>query len=250
MLACARVRRRRIVPLLLAAAAHLLGVVAPQPETAAQPADHTLVDRVLAVVDNDPILASDVERVLALGLAERQPGESDSALRRRVLDGLIEQRLRFHEVDRFGFGQVPVEAIEARVEEIRSRFASEEVYQRDLRRLDMDEDDLRQLVARQLMIAVYVEERLGARIFVGLEDIRAYYEEELVPALEAGGETVPALATVREEIRTVLRERRLNEEVERWTEELRLQADIVDHSDSLHDELPPVLETLTGPPTP
>lgn len=242
MLASPAVSHRRwILPLLLAAA----GVVPPS--LAAQPPGHTLEDRILAAVDNDPILASDVERVIALGLVEPSPDEPDTVLRRRVLEGLIEQRLRFHEVDRFGFGQVPVEEIEERCEEIRSRFPTEEAFQQHLRRLDMNEQDLRQLVARQLMILAYVEERLGARVFVGLEEIRAYYQEELVPAMEARGERPPPLESVREEIRIVIRERQLTEEVQRWTEDLRRKADVVNHFDEHHDELPPVVETIPSP---
>src|SRR5215203_2755138 len=57
-----------------------------------------LNDRVRAVVDEDPILTSDVRRVIRLGLQERNPGEADVPFRRRVLDGLIEERLRFHEI--------------------------------------------------------------------------------------------------------------------------------------------------------
>jgi hypothetical protein len=46
---------------------------------------------------------------------------------------------------------------------------------------------------------------------------------------------------VREEIRAVLREMRLNEEIERWTEELRQEADIVDYFDDPREELPPLV---------
>lgn len=60
------------------------------------------VDRVLAVVDEETILASDVEQVIALGLVERQEEESEEAFRQRALQELIEQKLRFHEIDRYG----------------------------------------------------------------------------------------------------------------------------------------------------
>src|SRR5690242_11916758 len=79
---------------------------APAPPAASAPA--TLRDRVLAVVDEDPILASDVERAVKLGLEQPRPGEADERFRRRVLDALIDQRLQFHEIDRFNFEQVPV----------------------------------------------------------------------------------------------------------------------------------------------
>src|SRR6185503_3541712 len=96
------------------------------PQKATAPAaEPQLKDRVMAVVDEDPILASEVERVVALGLDKARPGESDVAFRRRILDDLFEQRLRFHEIDRFGFEQVPVDLIEKNVAEIRARFPSE-----------------------------------------------------------------------------------------------------------------------------
>jgi len=199
-----------------------------------------LVDRILAVVDEDPILASDVERVIGLGIAERGSGEDDRALRRRVLDELIEQRLRFHEVDRFGFTDVPVSEIQARFAEIRGRFPSPEAFRARLAELGMDEEGVRQLVARQLMVLTYVEERLGVRVFVGLDEIRAYYEQTLVPEMRRQGKPVPPVEEVREQIRGVLKEQRLNEELARWTEELRRQADVIDHFDSVHQELPAI----------
>ena len=81
------------------------------------PRQATLQDRVLAVVDEDPILASDVERAIRLGLEQPRPGETDERFRRRVLDALIDQRLQFHEIDRFNFEQVPVDEIQKRVAE-------------------------------------------------------------------------------------------------------------------------------------
>ena len=143
-----------------------------------------LVDRVVAVVDEDPILASELERVIAS--ASRAPeGEERRALRRRVLDGLIEQRLRFHEIDRFGFEQVPVDEIERSVAEIRAPLRrARRSSARGSRDLGLDRGGLRQLVARQLMVLTYVEERLGPRVFVGLDDIRAYFDEVLTPELQ------------------------------------------------------------------
>jgi hypothetical protein len=205
----------------------------------------SLVDRVVAVVDDDPILASDVERIRRLGLAgERLAGESDEAFGRRVLDQLIDQRLRFHEVDRFGGGQVSVGEVEARAEEIRSRFATEAAFRERLAEVDLTEVGLAQIIARQLAVLQYVEERLGARVFVSLEDIRSHYDSELIPALAAEGRPAPRIEAVREDIRAVLRERRLNEEIERWTEELRREADVIDLWDREAARLPPVVATI------
>jgi|CXWL01.1.fsa_nt_gi hypothetical protein len=205
------------------------------------------LDRVVAVVDDDPILASDLEPPIALGLVAREPGEGDDALHRRVLDSLIAERLRYHEVARFGgISTLPVAEVDAQVAAIRQRFADAAgavpaAFDAELARLGMTGESLRQLVARQLMVLTYVEERLGPRVFVTLDEIRAYYEHTLKPELEAQKKNVPAVEAVREQIRVVLKQQRLNEEVTRWTEELRRQADVIDSLASGGTPLPPVV---------
>ena len=225
----------RIVRLLLLVGLFAAPMIAATPQAPAEP---TLRDRIVAVVDGDPILQSDVERAQALGTAPPPAGSSERDARRRVLDGLIEERLRIHEVERYGFEQVPVEMIAKQVEAIRSRFPSDEVFQKRLQALGMTMEGLEQLVAQQLQVLVYVDELLGARVFVGLEEIEAYYERTLQPQLRAAGQPVPPLDEVRERIREVLRQQRLNEELQRWTAELRRGADVEDYFERPQRALP------------
>ena len=218
----------------------------------AQPAPaqkNVLQDRVLAVVDEDPILASDVDRVIKLGLMKPNPGEADAAFRRRVLDALVEERLRFHEIDRYGFEQVPVEEIEAQVARIRQNFPEDAAFRQALKEVGLDLKSLRQLVARQLLVLAYVDERLGARVFVSLDDISRYYRGVLTPQMQRQGQTPPPLEEVREQIREVLKQQKLNQELENWTEELREEADIVLHAASPQEKpLPPVVKRIEKKP--
>ncbi len=208
--------------------------------------DRQPVDRILAVVDDDPILSSEVDQVLALGVVQPEEGEGEREARRRALDFLIEERLRFHEVDRFGLAEVPVDVVDAEFERLQAEFGGPAKFGRVLDESELSEQGARQLLARQVMIWVYVEERLGARVFVGIEDIRQYYEEELLPELAARGEGKPEFDEVREAIRNLLRERRMNEELERWTTELLQAADVEDFFDSQFEDLPPAVMTIGG----
>lgn len=207
----------------------------------AAPEGLVLRDRVLAVVDEYPILSSDVDRAIALGLAQRNPDESVEAFRRRVLESLIDQRVRLNEVTRFGIEQVPVVSIEEQVQAIRDRFETEEAFSRLLDEVGLDLEGLRQLVAQRLAVWIYFEEFLGPRVFVSLEDIRSYYEDVLVPAVRARGEEPPPIETVREDIRELLKERRLNQAIAERTEELRREADVINYFDRESRELPPVV---------
>ena len=220
--------------------------VDPVPSGSVDPerSGHALRDRIVAVVDEEAILLSDLDQVIGLGLAERREGEAEAAFRDRVLDGLIDQRLRFQEVDELGFERVAVERIEAQVAQIEGRFPTRAAYLRRLEELELTEELLRQLVARQLMVLNYVEERLGARVFVSLDDIRAYYDDVLAPALRARGRTPPPLEEVREDVRAVLKEQRLNLEIVRWTDELRREADVRIFLDDPVDPLPPVVDVI------
>jgi hypothetical protein len=202
-----------------------------------------LQDRVQAVVDEDPILASDVERVIRLGLEKPHPGETDAQFRHRVLDDLIDQRLQFHEIDRFNFQEAPVDDIQKRVAEIRARYPDDASFQKALKEVGLDVKSLRQLVARQLLVLTYVDERLGSRVFVGPDDINRYYREVLTPEMQKRGQPVPPLADVREDIREVLKQQKMTQEMSTWTQELRARADIVVYPAG-NQPLPPVVKTI------
>ena len=231
-----------LAPLLAAAVVAAAPPPAAQhaPAATTQSADASLRDRIVAVVDGDPILQSDVDRAVVLsGIARGNGTGGEREQRRKVLDGLVEERLRIHEVERYGFEQVPVEMIAKQVETIRTKFGSDEELRRRLQALGMTMEGLEQLVAQQLQVLVYVDELLGARVFVGLEEIEAYYQRTLVPQLRTEKKPVPPLDEVREQIREVLRQQRLNEELQRWTAELRRAADVEDYLDRPQRALPP-----------
>ena len=220
---------------------------APAPAAAAPSSSgkNVLKDRVIAVVDDDPILATDLDRAIVIGQLEPKPGEAQRAFRRRVLDDLTAQRLRFHEIDRFGLEQVPVDQIERQVAEVRARFKDDATFRQKLREVGLDEAALRQLMARQLEVLAYVDERLGPQVFVGLDDISNYYRTVLTPQLQQQHLPVPPLEAVRDKIREVLRQQRLTEEIERWTEELRRKAVIAVYFDEpAGGPLPPVVKRI------
>jgi len=228
---------------------HPLAVpLAAQTPEAVEPAEVQLFDRIVAVVDQDPIFQGEIERIIELGLTEPREGEGPEAFRRRVLEELIERRLRYQKVGLFGTRTVSVEEIEAAVEELRSRISDQgRDFDQALAAADMTIEELRQIVARQLAVVDYVDRQLGTRVFISLEDIQSYYDEELVPRLRSQNAEIPPLDEVRETIRHVLQEQRLNEEIEKWTEDLRRKADVRILIDDYPDELPPLRRRIGSP---
>lgn len=200
------------------------------------------VDRIVAVVDEDPIFHSDLRRALAFGFAS--PG-SDPADLRPVLDQLVDERLRAHDIDRYGVPPASAAEIEAQLERIETSQGGPAAFEAELARLGSSREELRRKIDLQLRILVYIDERLAPRVFVDDAELNAYYEGELLPEMARQGQPAPALAEVREGIRSVLRERRLNEEAADWTLGLRQAARLTDLLDrGAPEELPPVVLRL------
>ncbi len=222
----------------------------PTPSKPATPGKPNLVDRVLAVVDEDPILQSDVDRVVRLGLQAPNPGEGAEAFRKRVLGSLIEDRLRWHEVDRFGFTEVPVELVEAEVTKIQKGFPDDRAFQKALADAGLTLQGLRQRMTQQLLIVTYVDERLGPQAQIANDEIEKYYQSVLVPEMKKRGQPAPPREEVRDQIREVLKQKKLTAALAKWTEELRGKADIVIHPEGEPGAaLPPVVKKIGGAPS-
>jgi len=199
------------------------------------------VDRIVAVVDEDPIFFSDLQRALAFGFA-RPGGEKGDF--RPVLDQLVDERLRAHDIDRYGVPPAPPEEIDAQLGRIEKEHGGAAALDAELAALGSNREELRRSIDLQLRILVYIDERLAPRVFVDDEELNTYYEGELAQEMARQGAARPAIGEVREGIRSVLRERKLNQEAARWTKELRESARITDlltGSAAADEELPPVV---------
>ncbi len=99
------------------------------------------VDRIVAVVGTQPILASQLEEELAQAQATGQTLPQDSAsraaLRRRILSSLVDTELLVQQAEHDTTVKVTEQevqdAVESTVHNVRSRFASETEFQRQLR---------------------------------------------------------------------------------------------------------------------
>lgn len=204
--------------------------------------DLQLVDRLVAVVDDDPVFLSDIDRLLALGLVELPDVAADVEVRRRVaLDRLIDDRLRLHEVERYELGTVPAPQMVQHVDALAQSLGGRDALIELLAAQDMDLEALRVLLRRQLRILAFVEERLAPRVSVAEADVQAHYDTELRSEMAARGAPLPPLDEVREAIERVLYERALNREIEDWTNDLRRRAKVVDLLQRRVRDLPPVV---------
>ena len=189
------------------------------------PVSAVTIDRIAAVIDRQVLTVSEITQMVEIRFFAR-PGGTEDDYRRQVLDALIAQALRFRDVERFGAQDIPADTIEARLLEIQRRFASEEEFLAAVARAELTMDEVRALVKRQLQVEAYIQERFAPLVFVSTEEIEAYYRDEWSRQRRERGLPVPPLATVLEEVRLAVRNSRLQQEIERWTAQLRARASV------------------------
>jgi hypothetical protein len=192
----------------------------------ASPAYAVTVDRIAAVIDRQVLTVSEVNQMAELRFFPRVAGRNDDDYRHDILEALIAQALRFRDVERFGAQDIPKDSIEARLVEIRSRFASPAELDAALARAELTPDELRALIKRQLQVEAYIQERFAPMVFVANEDIAGYYNGPWRQQRVERGLPVPPLNDVREEIRTLIRSRQLDQQIETWTTQLRARANV------------------------
>jgi hypothetical protein len=181
----------------------LAGVPAAAASPVPAPPSPEVVERIVAVVDERPLLLSDLRALMAVrGLAE---GEA--------LEAAIDERLMHLEASRLPQADVSPE------EEDRALALLLET--RPRLRVDAPEPDLRRLLRRQLAILKYVEFRFRPQLRIGDDEVRKAWEEE-----QAGRPAGPALEDEQEVIRARLERRALDERIETWVRELRSRADV------------------------
>ena len=185
------------------------------------------VERVFALVNSVPILTSDVELAEVAALVPRQVGESDDDYERAVVTALVELELRWQDLQAAAIVQSTAVDVNAAWQAVVRRAGGEEELGRRLHALGLDQMALRSMVRKAAVVEAYVARRFAPFVRPSADEIDKIWREKLAPKLRADGKVVPPLADVREQVEAIVRERKLTDEVQRWTSELAKRAEVV-----------------------
>lgn len=185
-----------------------------------------MADRVVAVVNDEPIFLSELRRNLPPQIG-RQGRLKE--LMQTNLTALINQTLILQEVRRLKIFRVEPAETGALLEALRESYSSQNEFEEDLHRRGMTLEGLRDSVQRRLLVLKFVDYRFRRHTQIDRTQLREYYDGEWSENFrrEFPGQSLPDFETVREELERLLAERMINEELERWLEQVRMDADIV-----------------------
>lgn len=221
-------RRTAALALLAAAAAALGQSQPPGPST-------KVLDRVVAVVNNRPILWSDITNEMRFAILDPEQANGSTPTPKRALQQLISRALIRQQIrqEDATAAQPSNEEVQARVNELRKELpacvrmncATDTGWQKFLTTNGLTAELVERYLRLRLEILRFIEMRFREGIRISHEETEAYYRDKLVPQY-AKGARVPPLRDVAPRIEEILLEEQVNVLFGNWLDNLRKQGDV------------------------
>ena len=176
-----------------------------------------IIDRVVARIESDVILLSEVR---ALGRYQ-QLVEGKSESEAQILDRVIDQWIVRSEADTAQFPRPSVADIARGVEQVQKSFASDGEYQARKKQVGLTDLEVGNVVAAQLYLSNYLDSRFRPSAKIEPKDVEEFYQKAVIPRAQARGQAAPPLDAARDYIHEALVQRSINEQADRWLSESR-----------------------------
>jgi peptidyl-prolyl cis-trans isomerase SurA len=217
--------------LLLAAIATLLLCVSSRTVCAQKTA---VLDRVVAVVDNQAILASDVDdemRFNALQSGTNSPADTPQNALNRVIDRtLIDQQRALQP----GVAEISAKEVDAALAKLRGEIPAcaagacktDDQWRAVLAAHGFTESEIADRIRERLAILKFIDVRFGVAVRVSQAAVRTYFDQVLKPQLEKSHAVLPALNAVTPRIREILRQQQVDTMVDQWLKGLHSEEQV------------------------
>jgi hypothetical protein len=176
-----------------------------------------VVDRIVARVEDDIILQSQLRELAAFQILIDGQAESDD----KLLQELIEQWVVATEANASHFPQPAEFEVDREMARLVAQFPDVEKYQARLKELGISDNQVRQLLVRQIYDERYVDYKFRPSVQVEAAEIQDYYRKDLVPELQKKNQAVPVFNSVEEQIREVLTQRGISALTVKWLDDTK-----------------------------
>ena len=214
------------------------------PASPRQPGD--VIDRLVAVVNEDPVLDSDLdeERRFVDFLPITDPTGEYS--RKRALQRLINRTLILQQAKIQVQQPIPDSKVNAELAELRKDLPACKRYgcetdagwQRFVSEHGFTTAELTERWRQRMQVLEFIELRFRGGIHISQEEVNSYYSKSLLPEYRKQGVAAPKLDAVADRVREVLLEQQVSSLLNDWLKSLRAQGSvrILSADDTLPDE--------------
>lgn len=176
-----------------------------------------VVDRIVARVETDIILLSDVRQLNRYQVFLDGKAQSDAD----ILNRLIDQWIVRSEAIVARFPQPSDDDVNRSIERLKRSFSSPEEFQERQKQSGITDEQIRRFLRAQLYLSNYLDSRFRPAIQIDEKAVEDFYRTRVVPRAESRGQTPPTLDNARDFIQEALVQRAINEQADRWLKESR-----------------------------
>jgi hypothetical protein len=174
-----------------------------------------VIDRIVARVENDVILLSDVRLLARYQLLVDGKSESDW----EILNRLIDQWIVRSEASAARTPKPSEAEIDRGQQRLLQSFASADDYEARRKLSVLNEADVRRLTADQIYLNNYLDSRFRPSVQVNEQAIQDFYQTSLLPRAKARGQNPPTLDAAHDYIQEALVQKGINQQADLWLNE-------------------------------
>jgi Zn-dependent M16 (insulinase) family peptidase len=176
-----------------------------------------LIDRIVARIENDIILLSDIRELSRYQQFVDGKAESDAD----ILNRLIDQWIVRNEAKAALFPQPSEEDINRSLQRLKRSFSSPEAFEERKKQTGLSDEDVLRMLKSQLYLSNYLDTRFRPSIQIDEQAIDDFYKTRVVPRAESRGQTPPTLEAAHDFIQEALVQRAINVQADKWLKESR-----------------------------
>jgi len=178
------------------------------------------IDEVLAVVDRNSILQTDLSLAELVGIGPSTES-SDTESEYDALGSRIRLELQYLDLIASGAIQRLEIDVDQQLESMTTYGGGEVQLKEALAAHGLEWEDVEALALRVAAVQTWVKRHLRPRVTVTIRDVEETYRQVIVEPMRDTGTTPPSLAHVTEDLRRLVSEEKLNAEIERWLDQCR-----------------------------
>ncbi len=205
----------------------------PQTNGSAPAVQGAVLDRLVAVVNGDVILESDVDEERRFGEIQPYRAATDST-RGRIIERLVDRALILQQAALEPEDAVSDKDLDAQIAMVRKDIPAckqyhcetDEGWKKYLADFGFTEAEFRSRWLKRMQLLKFIEVRFRNGVSVKDEEIQAYYEKTMLPEYAKRNVTPPNLDRIKKRIEEVLLQQEVGALLDDWLKSLRAQGSV------------------------
>lgn len=199
-----------------------------------KPSEGVLIDQVIAVVNGDLVLESDVERERRFGAFQPVASPAGDFSRKVAIERLIDRALILQQAKLQPDQAVTPAEVQVELTQLRKEIPACKQYHCETdagwTKFVSDQGftvpELNEWWQERMQILKFIEMRFRMGIRIAPTEIKAYYDKTLLPEYAKQKATPPKLEAISDQIQEVLLQQRVSSLLDDWLESLKAQGDV------------------------